>query len=145
MPPGTRRVPRRARATPSTADGSDVAEAEEHYRQMSARGLAYGPAFRTVGETRRSGGRAQARLETSAAGLSAMLLDGALQVALGLAPARNPDVLNALGVAQLKQGQAEPARHSFSESLALRPGQPEIRKLLASLPAATASAEARPR
>ena len=41
-----------------------------------------------------------------------------------------PDVLNGLGYSRLKLGQRQQAAELFSRSLAMKPGQPEIRKLL---------------
>jgi Flp pilus assembly protein TadD len=41
-----------------------------------------------------------------------------------------PDVLNGLGFARWKLGQPQAAAELFTRSLAMKPGQPEIRKLL---------------
>lgn len=44
-----------------------------------------------------------------------------------------PDVLNGLGYSRLKLGQRQQAAELFSRSLSMKPGQPEIRKLLGDL------------
>jgi len=44
-----------------------------------------------------------------------------------------PDVLNGLGWAQLQAGERREAAESFSRSLAAKPDQPEIRRLLSEL------------
>ncbi len=44
-----------------------------------------------------------------------------------------PDVLNGLGYSRLKLGQRQQAAELFNRSLALKPAQPEIRKLLGDL------------
>ena len=49
--------------------------------------------------------------------------------ALELAPTPTPELLNALAWAELQQGRGSEARALLDRSLALRPGQPEIRAL----------------
>jgi tetratricopeptide (TPR) repeat protein len=55
-----------------------------------------------------------------------------LQRAIGEGRA-TPDVLNSLGWAQMQTGQRREAAVSFSRSIAARPDQPEIRRLLKEL------------
>ena len=57
------------------------------YSRMASRGLAYGPAYRTVEALQHDGTRARARLHRSGSVIGPELIDGALQIVLGLAPA----------------------------------------------------------
>ena len=79
-----------AAAAPEGPARLDAAErderGEQHYERMSARGLVYGPAYRTVEDVRFDGCHAEGRLRHRESPLGPEPIDGALQIVLGLAP-----------------------------------------------------------
>ncbi len=89
------------------ASCTHVHDVKEHYRRLSESGLAYGPAFQTIGELRSSTQGILARLAVQAAAVSESwiippeILDGAFQSLAAISENQGSDVFVPIGIERI--------------------------------------------